>query len=68
MDYKSESIYMETSKNYSAKRSLYAPGYAPYIYIYGLRIYFQPMRPGYAPGPKASKFQLILVGHIFGLR
>ena len=33
------------------------------IYIYGLGIYFQPMRPGYAPKPKASKFQPILVGH-----
>ena len=33
------------------------------IYIYGFRIYFQPMRRGYAPGPKPSKFQPTFVGH-----
>ena len=55
---------METSQVYSANWSPVCAGVcALYIYIYGFRIYFQPMRRGYAPGPKPSKFQPTFVGH-----
>ena len=45
---------MGTSLNGSPFRSLYAPGYAPYIYICVLGNYFRPMRQGMRPGNNHS--------------
>ena len=52
---------MGTSINWVFKRLLYAPGYAPYIYIVFGNL-FLAYAPGYAPGPKASKFHPTLHG------
>ena len=52
---------MGTSINWVFKRLLYAPGYAPYIYIVFGNL-FLAYAPGYAPGPKASKFQPMFHG------
>ena len=54
-------ITLGACQNHPANWYLYAPGYAPYIYI-GFGNLFLAYAPGYAPRPKASKFQPMLHG------
>ena len=59
---------MAACRNYLASWYLYAPRYARiYVYIWFMNL-FSAYAPGYAPGPKASKFQRIFWATLLGMR